>query len=171
MKPFYPFRYCPLCGTKLETREHEGRERLYCPKCKIIIWENPVPVVACVVLNENQEVLLVKRGVPPAEGMWALPSGFMEMGEQPEETAKRELFEETGIVGEVEEIIGICGQSSLKYRWIVSIGYKLRWISGKLRPGDDAVDVRFFSLNSLPEIPFSTHRKMIEKVKARKHPR
>ncbi len=174
IKPFYPFKYCPLCGTRLEKKLHDGEKRLYCPTCDMIIWENPVPVVACVVLNDKNEILLVKRGVPPAEGMWALPSGFMEIGEQPEETATRELLEETGIKGEVEEIVGIYGQSSLKYRWIISIGYRLRWIAGEPKAGDDAADVRFFPLDSLPEIPFSTHRKMIEKVRnlirGRKHP-
>ena len=169
IKPFYPFKYCPFCGTPLENKIVEGKEHLYCPNCDMIIWENPVPVVACVVLNEKGEILLVKRGVPPAKGMWALPSGFMEIGEQPDETAKRELEEETGLIGEVEEIIGIYGQSSLKYRWIISIGYKLRVVGGELRAGDDAEEAKFFSLENLPEIPFSTHIKMIEKIKLSKH--
>ncbi len=165
VKPFYPFKFCPFCGTRLETKIVEGKEHNYCPKCDMIIWENPVPVVACVVLNEQKEILLVKRGVPPAKGMWALPSGFMEIGEQPERTAIRELEEETGLEGEIEEIVGIYGQSSIKYRWIISIGYKLKIIGGSLKAGDDAADAKFFSLDKLPEIPFSTHKKMIEKIK------
>ncbi len=165
VKPFYPFKFCPFCGTPLESKIVEGKEHYYCPKCDMIIWENPVPVVACVVLNEHNEILLVKRGVPPAKGMWALPSGFMEIGEQPERTATRELEEETGLKGEIEDIVGIYGQSSIKYRWIISIGYKLKIVGGSLRAGDDAADAKFFPLDELPEIPFSTHRKMIEKIK------
>ena len=166
IKPFYPFRFCPLCGTRLEKKVVEGKEHLYCPKCEMVIWENPVPVVACVVLSEKNEILLVKRGVPPAEGMWALPSGYMEIGEQPEETAKRELREETGLEGEIKDIIGIYGQSSTKYRWIISIGYRLDLTGGKLRAGDDAADAKFFPIDKIPEIPFSTHRKMIEKIRS-----
>ena len=50
-----------------------------------------------IVLLRGDEVLLVRRGRPPAEGQWSLPGGVQELGETAEACARRELFEETGL--------------------------------------------------------------------------
>ena len=79
-----------------------------CPSCKKQVWRNPTPVVVieCCLNNEtsinnkvhyNPKVLLIKRAIDPHLGEWALPGGYMDMGEQWNETAARELQEETGI--------------------------------------------------------------------------
>ncbi|MDE2240088.1 MAG: NUDIX hydrolase, partial [Rhodospirillales bacterium] len=50
-----------------------------------------------IVLLKDDQVLLVRRGKPPGAGQWSLPGGRQELGETAEETARRELFEETGL--------------------------------------------------------------------------
>ena len=57
------------------------------------------------VVTKNNRVLLVKRGVPPSKGLWAIPGGNMKLGETLKETAEREILEETGIVIEAGDPI------------------------------------------------------------------
>jgi len=58
----------------------------------------------------NKKILLIERSKEPYKGFWSLPGGKIEFGEHPEETAKRELFEETGIKGDVEAVRGMVNE-------------------------------------------------------------
>jgi len=158
----YPYKFCPLCGTPLKKRKIEGKLRLWCPNCERTIYLNPVPVVAGVVFNKQNEVLLIKRGVPPRKGMWALPSGFIDIGEPPEKAVLRELEEETGFRGMVLKLLGIFPEKSPRYKEVLVIGYFLWITGGSLKPGDDAEEAGFFPLTLLPSIPFKSHVKLIE---------
>jgi NADH pyrophosphatase NudC (nudix superfamily) len=89
--------YCPRCGAALERRFAEGREREICPACDFVFYRNPVPAVG-VVVELDGRVVLVRRRYEPRAGYWALPAGFMELGESAEEAAIRECHEETGLL-------------------------------------------------------------------------
>jgi len=78
--------YCVYCANPLTEKNIEGRQRLYCQKCLNIIYENPIPSTASVIINVENEVLLVKRAIEPKSGKWCLPGGFIE------------LFEDQGIL-------------------------------------------------------------------------
>lgn len=88
--------YCPYCGTELETRVFEARERTYCTACGEFVFQNPVPGGAVVVLD-GPEVLFVKRGHDPHRGAWTIPGGVFEVDESAPAGAARELAEETGV--------------------------------------------------------------------------
>jgi len=155
------FKYCPRCGAELREKKEEGRKRLFCPVCQWISYENPLPSAAAFVINKKNEILLVKRGVEPGLGKWALPSGFIEIEETPEMACLRELEEETGLKGEIMRLIGVYSQKSLLYKNVLIIGYEVE-ASGVLSPGSDSQRAEFFPAFKLPEIAFSSHRKIIE---------
>jgi 8-oxo-dGTP diphosphatase len=97
--------YCPDCGSELDSKKVEGRERLFCKKCEEIVWLNP-DIVAGFVVQRGDEILLQKRGIEPHKGKWSIPSGYLELEETPFEGARRELEEETGLRAEEAKFLG-----------------------------------------------------------------
>ena len=90
------YRFCPLCGTKLEPHAEHNEIRPTCPACGFIVYYNPVPAVGGVILDGDQ-ILLVRRAFEPKAEQWSLPSGFMEYGERQIDALAREVMEETGL--------------------------------------------------------------------------
>lgn len=102
----------------------------------------------------------MRRGVEPGKGQWALPSGFVEIDETPEEACLRELKEETGLEGEILRLIGVYTQESRVYKKVLIIGYEVE-AQGALTPGSDSLCARFFPLAEIPEVAFSSHKEII----------
>lgn len=159
-----PISFCHFCGSPLGRKTVEGRSRLFCRACDIPIYQNPVPATCLVVLDSRENLLLVKRSVAPKLGHWCLPGGFVELGELPDASALRELKEETGLSGTVEALLGVSTNPSVQYDTILMIGYLVRRFSGRPTAGDDASDVRWFSLGMLPEIAFDSHRMFVRQA-------
>lgn len=157
--------YCPLCGTRLEPTQRDGRQRGFCPRCHILHYDNPLPATAAVVMDQEGRLLLVKRAKEPAAGRWSLPGGFIEGKESPMEGVKRELEEETGLLAEVKSLIGVFHDQSPLYGPLVIIGYGLELVGGELRAGDDAEEVGFFSPEEMPEIAFKSHKELVEEAR------
>ena len=155
-------KFCPICATELKEKKVDERVRLVCPACNWIHYLNPVPVAACLVLNRQGDILMVKRGVAPQKGRWALPAGFMEIDENPDKAALRELKEETGIKGKIKKLIGVYRQPSENYTAVLTFGYKIEVVGGELVAGDDAQEVKFRKAEAVKEIPFKSHRRIIE---------
>jgi ADP-ribose pyrophosphatase YjhB (NUDIX family) len=137
-----------------------------CPACGYIHYHNPAPASG-VVLEWRDEILLVRRRFAPRAGYWCLPSGFMEYGETPERTALRELKEETGILGRLKGLFGVyAGHDDPRVRAVLIL-YRAIRAGGRLKPGDDAVEARFFAVNRWPRaIAFEAHRRALEEFTA-----
>jgi len=154
-------KYCPLCSNKMLDKTIEGRKRQICSACGWIYYENPLPCSAAFVQNERGDILLVQRGVEPGKGKWGLPSGFIEIDENPQQGCLRELKEETGLDGNISELIGVYSQESSLYKRVIIIGYRME-VWGILQPGSDSMDAGYFPPDSLPEIAFRSHREIIK---------
>lgn len=154
-------RFCPWCKTKLSLITVDGAARRTCGRCGWIHYANPLPSAVAFVYNDQDEILLIKRGVQPAKGKWALPSGFVEADETPEETAVRELQEETGLKGMITGLIGVYTEPTRMYGNVILMAYNIRLVGGTLHAGTDSSEARFFRTNQIPKIPFASHRSII----------
>jgi len=158
--------FCIRCGNKLVVKtDLENKLRPRCEKCGWIYYKNPIPAVACVIFNEKNELLIIKRKFEPKPGEWALPSGYMEIYQSPQETAIAEMQEETGLTGEVKQFIDFYHGYSPIYERVISFGFLMRITGGKLCAGDDAAEACFVPLDQLPEIAFKVHKHYINLAK------
>jgi 8-oxo-dGTP diphosphatase len=114
----------------------------------------PVPTVDLVV-RKSGKILLEQRGRAPFEGMNCLPGGHVEYGETVEETALRELKEETSIDARLVEILGVFSDPNRDPRGQrISIVFVADWISGEPIGADDARKAEWFDESSLQNLAF-----------------
>lgn len=115
-----------------------------------------------IVLKGN-EVLLVRRGNDPFKGQWALPGGFVEVGERVEDAARREVVEETGIRGDIVDLLGVYSDPARDPRGhTVTVAYVMK--VGGIVPMDDlddADEAKWFDLDKLPESLAFDHAKVL----------
>lgn len=118
-------------------------------------------------------LLLVRRGKEPYKGRWALPGGFLDMKEEPEETAARELREETGLTGVrliQMQTFGRCGRDPRGR--VITIVFTGVAEGGRVRGGDDAAEAKWFDIERLPKRLAFDHeqvsRAAIARLKRRK---
>ncbi|MAZ61093.1 MAG: NUDIX hydrolase [Candidatus Marinimicrobia bacterium] len=153
--------YCSQCSKKNSYSNKDGEIRYHCKNCKSIHYQNPKPT-ATLICIKNDEILLVKRAFEPAKGEWSLPGGFIELGETPEDAAKRELKEETNLDGEAVQLIGSCSHFNSIFGDVLLLGLTMKidnWEN--LIPGDDAQSAGFFKLKDTPIMAFECHNKIL----------
>ena len=125
-----------------------------------------LPGSVVIILNNRNEVLLQKR----PDGYWGLPGGLMDLGESFEEVAKREVFEETGLIVENLQLLNVVSGS--KYYLKVSNGDELysvtavfytREVSGDMNINySESIKVQYFSINNLPNELTDEYKEFIE---------
>ena len=114
-----------------------------------------------VIIPSERGVVLIRRGNEPFEGRWALPGGFVEVGETVEVAAYREAAEETGLAVEVARLVGVYSDPERDPRGHnVSVAFLARVLSGDLVAATDASEVAVLDPSSV-ELAFD-HRKIIE---------
>ena len=158
MKP--EFKFCPLCSSVLSKKRIDFKERPYCKECGWINYDNPLPVTVSIAINANNEVLITRRNLEPGLGEWAFPGGFIEVGETAWESCLRELKEETGVEGIVEELLGVYIQKTEEYGDLIVLGYRVKALSSDIIISNEVKEAKFIGWSELPYIPFSTHREM-----------
>lgn len=95
-----------------------------------------------VVIPSQEGVVLVRRGSAPFEGEWALPGGFVEIGETVQEAAAREAAEETGLAVEVSRLVGVYSDPDRDPRGHnVSVAFLARVLGGQMQAASDASEV------------------------------
>ena len=142
-----------------------GEQRLTCPNCGWVHYEDP-KVAAGVLILRGREVLLVRREMEPYMGLWSIPAGFVNAFEDPTEAALRECAEETGLIAEMDGLFDILtGREHVRGSDILLV-YSAHVLMGTLAAADDADQVGWFSLDSLPPLAFDSTRKVLEKALA-----
>ncbi len=143
------FKYCPNCKTKIKL----SNRLIDCTNCGFHFYINPATTNALIIENINSEVLLVKRKFQPKKGYWDLPGGFVDFDESMEESVKREIKEELGIIiNEIRYFISIPDRYLYKrfnYHTLCFI-FISKAGSEKLTPTDDITEVSFFKKTELP---------------------
>jgi len=106
----------------------------------------PALAVDALIVDPARGVLLIRRANPPFQGRWALPGGFVEVGETCEAACVREAREETGLGVEPLQLVGVYSTPDRDPRGhTVSPVYLCRVVGGNANAGDDASDARWFS--------------------------
>lgn len=124
--------------------------------------ETPKLTVDVVIISE-EGVVLIRRGTEPFAGQWALPGGFVEVGETVEEAAIREAAEETGLAVEVARLVGVYSDPERDPRGHnVSVAFLARVLSGELSAATDASEVALIDPSSV-ELAFD-HRRIVNDV-------
>jgi ADP-ribose pyrophosphatase YjhB (NUDIX family) len=143
------WRYCPRCAEPLDV----GDGRVSCPACGFVAYANSEPTACAVCVDDQGRVLLARRAGEVFDGYWDLPGGFLEEGEHPLDALRRELLEETGLVVEPGDLLGIWmdrygddegAPATLNLYWTARV------VSGDQRPADDVSELRWFAPDALP---------------------
>lgn len=147
------FNYCPRCGAPVNHEERYGKVRPVCPQCGWIHFIDP-KVAAAVLVEQDRRVLLVRRANEPFRGLWTLPAGFINGGEDPAEAASRECLEETGLRVQILRVLDIIAGKEHPRGADFIIVYQASVLGGELRPDDDVDAVEWFPRDRLPRLAF-----------------
>lgn len=141
--------FCSRCGSSLVfgTVPGEDRERLVCSSCGHVAYVNPRLVVTTLPITEAGEIVLIRRGIEPGKGSWAQPGGFLEVDETVHQAAIRETWEETGLLVEPGEIVGLYTRLEAS---VVTITFEARIVGGTAAPTSEATEIVAFAPERIP---------------------
>ena len=139
---------------KLQIKEEKSR---YVPV-------TPLLTVDALILYDGK-IVLIRRLNPPFENDFALPGGFVEVGETVEAATVREAKEETGLDISLMKVLGVYSDPARDPRGhTVTICYLAKGF-GKLKAGSDAKDIRLFGFEEIPKLAFD-HNEIIKNAKS-----
>jgi len=122
--------------------------------------ESPLVGVGAVIVDDHfddRRVLLIRRGQAPLLGEWSLPGGVLECGETLREAVTREAREETGLIIETLDMLGVYervirdDEGRARYHYVL-LDFLCRAVGGDLKAASDAADVRWFTRDELPAL-------------------
>ena len=130
----------------LTVPDGDDRERLTCPDCGFIHYENPKIVTGAVARWEDR-VLMCRRAIRPSVGKWTLPAGYLELNESSVDGAKREAWEEARARIEIDALIGIYDIPRISQ---IQMFFRARMLSPDLSAGEESLDVALFAWDEIP---------------------
>jgi len=126
--------------------EGDNRERLVCPDCGYIAYDNPKIVVGAVCTWQGQ-FLLCKRAIEPRLGYWTFPAGFMENHETIAEGAAREVLEESMATVEMGELFGIYEIPHISQVYMI---FRAELTAPTYGAGEETLETRLFDWDDIP---------------------
>ena len=165
--------YCRRCGKPL----HHVRDHVYKCDSNHTIYANSSPAVAAIIINDNNEVLTIRRAINPGKGELDFPGGFCDDHEDAETALKRELIEEVGLEPhQYSPMEFVCTgidtydfQSEILPVLSVIFTMKLTSQDTKINTADDATDACFTPLHDIDpnSIYFSSLQKAVKILQER----
>jgi NADH pyrophosphatase NudC (nudix superfamily) len=157
-----PFKYCPLCGSRLTSGYSGGKRRMMCSNCRYIHYRNPYPGVV-VLIEKDGMILLGKRLGRYGRGKWCIPGGYIEYEEDFLTAAHREIKEETGLNIQVKSILSVASNYLSPELHTLVVVLLAHVAGGSAKAGDDIEELRWFMHNNpLPEMAFPADRNLIQ---------
>jgi len=158
-RPLSP-RFCEHCGSTLVRITVDTRTLATCSRCGHIAFHNPTVVAVTVLVDRDAHgsdgVWLIRRGIEPFRGSWALPGGYVDAGEHPHDAARRECMEEVLCDVRIGTLLGVHHAKFNGDDGVVVIAYAGTPLSTP-RVGAEVVEVRRFPLSLRPSLAFDTH--------------
>ena len=160
------FSFCPRCAAK---HPRPGGVPFRCGQCDFTLFFGPVAAVGGLIVNDANELLLVRRARDPGKGLWGLPGGFVDRGETIEEALSREVYEETQLQLETHDLL-VTYPNQYNYKGVMSQVIDLFYVCRaavpeqiKLEPAelDDFVWIRP-GQEYLTKMAFESNRRAIE---------
>jgi len=141
-------RFCPVCGHSLRRQmiKSSEPEQLVCSHCRFIYYLDPKVAVGTIGALDGKVVLL-RRGIEPAYGLWVFPGGYVNQGETLVEAGIREAKEEVGLDVRVEKLLNVYSYSGQP---VILVTYAVSIVGGELAPCDEAIDVGTFAREEIP---------------------
>ncbi len=164
--PKHVFQYCPKCGQK--GFEMISEKQFHCKKCDLPLYINQSSTVVAIIMNNNGEVMLAKRGREPEKGKWDLPGGFVDIGETAESATVREIKEELNLdITELRYLGSSPNEyvySDLTYFVLDSCFVCKVETLEDIKVDDDVVDYKFVKIEDIDysEIAFHTVKFFVE---------
>lgn len=138
----------PAAGPRIRTvPAGEDRERLVCPDCGYIAYENPKIIVGSVVTDADGRILMCRRAIEPRRGFWTLPAGYMELGESCEAGAAREAWEEARAQIAIDALLAVYSIPRIDQ---VQLIYRARLTAPAVAPGPESLEVALFAWEEIP---------------------
>jgi ADP-ribose pyrophosphatase YjhB (NUDIX family) len=129
-----------------EIPEGDTQPRLVCRDCGFIRYENPRIVVGSVAAWEDR-ILLCRRAIPPRQGFWTLPAGFLELHESAAKGAEREAWEEARARLEIDQLLAVYTIPRISQ---IQLIYRARLLSPKVSAGPESAEIGLFTWAEIP---------------------
>ena len=155
-------QYCLKCGTQMTWRPLEDRQREVCPACGYVHYLH-LKVAVAAQIELGGQLLLLKRADDPWKGYWNLPAGYVEVDESLEEAVIREVWEESGFMVRVLELLGDYFFDDDPRGNGILLVFRAIIVSGDLHPNHESAEVAYFTPDRLPEnICGAGHRRAVD---------
>lgn len=150
-------RFCPRCGSPFGFGIIEGYRRPVCPQCQFVLYVDPKLAVACIIPLDGG-ILLGRRATAPGRGKWSFPSGYVNLGENLEAAAEREVLEETSLRVQVRHLVNVYSETDNP---VVLVVYEAEVLGGDPEPGAEMSQVAVFPATQLPAMAFAHDQQVV----------
>jgi 8-oxo-dGTP diphosphatase len=143
-------RFCPLCGEGLNRQPvpPENREHPVCSGCRFVFYLAPKVVAGTLPIRDGR-VLLTRRAIDPAKGLWTFPGGYVDWGEDVRDGARRETLEEVGLAVRLGELLGLYSYAGSPVVVVVFLAAVPDGVEAALC-ANEVLEVAYFAPDEIP---------------------